>query len=441
MPRPRGAFYEVTGSPVRVGSAVVAPPGPDRFHARVLDLETLSETAAEIARTASDPEGVGIMTRKARVYPIRLDDVPLRAAPLLKQEMLAVGGDSAHARGIADHSVERSTVVLVGTLGQYRRLLAKLERQPFGLREIAEAIGAAISHRIGRGERVVPGLHRPFRVGSRTLVMGVVNVTPDSFSDGGRYLDPDAAARRALELAGEGADLLDLGGESTRPGAESVPPEEEWARVGPVLERLSGSVSVPISIDTRHAEVAERALEHGADLVNDVGGLREPAMRSLIARTGAPVIVMHMRGDPTTMRSNLAYSDVRGEVYGYLADACALARSEGVRADQLLIDPGLGFGKGPEQDLEILNHLAEFRSLGPPLVVGASRKSFLGWALGGTPVEERTEVSLAAAVAAALGGADIVRVHDVRPTVRALKLADRLRRRSAEEAALTGGTD
>ncbi|HEV2165808.1 MAG TPA: dihydropteroate synthase, partial [Thermoplasmata archaeon] len=368
------------------GAPPAVPGGPERFHARVLDLETLSETAAELARTASDPEGVGIMTRKARIYPIRLDDVPLRAAPLLKQEMLAVGGDSAHARGIADHSVDRSTVVLVATYGQYRRLVPKLERQPFGLREIARAIEAALSHRIAHAERTVPGLRRPFRVGARTLVMGVVNVTPDSFSDGGRFLDADEAVRHAVELADEGADLLDLGGESTRPGAAGVSPDDEWARVGPVLERLAGSVPVPISIDTRHAEVAERALEHGADLVNDVGGLREAAMRSLVARTGAPVIVMHMRGDPTTMRSNLAYADVRGEVYAALADACARARSEGVRPEQLLIDPGLGFGKAPEHDLEILNHLAEFRSLGPPVVVGASRKSFLGWALGGAPV-------------------------------------------------------
>jgi dihydropteroate synthase len=418
-----------------------APRGAGRYHARVLDLETLSETASEIARTASDPEGVGIMTRKARVFPIRLDGVPLRAAPLLKQEMLAVGGDSAHARGIADHTVDRSTVVLVATLGQYRRAIPKLARQPFGLKEIAQAVGSALDHRLQRPERTVRGLHRPFTVGGRTLVMGIVNITPDSFSDGGRFVAPDDAIRHAHALVEEGADLLDLGAESTRPGATPVDPAAEWDRLGPVLQGLAGTVEVPISVDTRHAEVAGPALEHGADLVNDVGGLREPAMRRVVAESGAPVVVMHMRGDPTTMRSDPVPDDVRGEVYGWLADACDRARSEGVREEQLLVDPGLGFGKTPEQDLELLNHLAEFRSLGPPLLVGPSRKSFLGWALGGAPLAERSEAGLAAAVAAALRGADIVRVHDVRPTVRALRLADRLRRPSSDEADLSQAPD
>jgi dihydropteroate synthase len=406
---------------------------PAQFHARVLDLDSLAETAAELARTDSDPEGVGIMTRKARIYPIRLDDVPLRAAPILKQEMLAAGGDSAHARGIADHSAERSKVVLVATYGQYRRLLPKLARQPFGLSAIAEAIGAALDHRLRRRERTVPGLHRGFTVGGATRVMGVVNITPDSFSDGGRFLDPEAAVRQATRLAEEGADVIDLGAESTRPGAAPVSPDAEWGRLGPVLTRVAAAGRLPISVDTRHASVAARALDAGADLVNDVGGLRDPEMVRLLARSGAPAVVMHMRGEPATMRENLVYGDLRGEVYAALADAAARAVAEGVAPDRLIVDPGLGFGKGPEQDFEILAHLGEFRSLGYPLLVGASRKSFLGWALGGAPVGEREEASVAAAVAAALRGADIVRVHDVRPTVRALKVADRLRGPAADE--------
>ncbi len=415
--------------------------GPNRFHARVLDLGTLTETAAEIARTASDPEGVGIMARKARIYPIHLDDVPLKAAPLLKQELLAVGGDSAHARGVADHTAARTGVVLLATYGQYRRVLPKLARQPFGLAAIGEAIGSALDHRLRRKERTIPGLHRSFTVGGGTRVMGVLNVTPDSFSDGGRFADPEAAVIQAVRLVEEGADLLDIGAESTRPGALAVAPDEEWERLAPVLSRLGSEVSVPISVDTRHAEVAEKALAAGADVVNDVSGLRDPAMRQVLARTGAPAIVMHMRGDPTTMREHLEYADLRGEVYGALADACALAEADGVASDRLLVDPGLGFGKGPGQDLELLAHLGEFRSLGHPVVVGASRKSFLGAVLGGAPVGDREEASLAAAVAAALAGAEIVRVHSVRPTVRALKLADRLRGAVAEEEALVTGAD
>ncbi len=405
---------------------------PARFHARVLELPTLGETAREIARTQSEPEGIGIMTRKARILAVRLDDVSLKAAPLLKQELLAVGGDSAHARGIADHTAERTKVVLLATYGQYRRLLPKLARQPFGLGAIGTAIDRALTHRLRRVEREVPGLHRSFTVGGETRVMGIVNITPDSFSDGGRFLDPEAAIVQAVRLAEEGADLIDLGAESTRPGATPVSAETEWKRLEPVLARIGAEVRVPISVDTRSPEVAGRALDAGADLVNDVGGLREPEMRRLLARTGAPVVVLHMRGEPATMRENLVYDDLRGEVYGALADAVALALADGIGEDRLLVDPGLGFGKGPEQDLELLAHLGEFRSLGAPVVVGASRKSFLGHALGGAPVGDREEAGIAATVAAALQGADIVRVHSVRPTARALKVADRLRGAMAE---------
>jgi dihydropteroate synthase len=397
---------------------------PDRFRARVLEVRSFAEIAREIDRTDSDPEGVGIMTRKARIFPVRLEGVPLRAAPLLKQELLAVGADSAHARGVADHSVETSAVVVLATWGQYRRLLPKLSRQPFQLASIALAIERALANFTSRAPRSVRGVHRSFSVGDRTRVLGVLNVTPDSFSDGGQYLDPDAAVARGRTLLEEGADLLDVGGESTRPGAPPVSPEAEWKRVGPVLDRLAGAADRPISIDTRSPEVARRALDAGADLINDVGGLRDPAMRALAARTGAPVIVMHMRGTPATMQTDTAYADVRTEVYGALADACAMARADGIAPEQLLIDPGLGFGKSADQNLELLAHLGEFRSLGPPVVVGASRKSFLGALTGDAPPTDRLEAGVAAAVVAALAGASLVRTHDVRPTVRALAVAD-----------------
>ncbi len=401
--------------------------GGDRFRARVLEVRSFAEIAREIERTESDPEGVGIMTRKARIFPVRLEEVPLKASPLLKQELLAVGGDAAHARGVADHSVEKSAVVLLATWGQYRRLLPKLARQPFQLRAIGEAVERALREYTSQAPRTVRGVHRSFRVGEKTLVMGVVNVTPDSFSDGGRFLDPESAVGHALELVAEGADLLDIGGESTRPNAAPVPVEEEWRRIGPVLDRLHGEVKVPLSVDTRSPEIARRALDAGADLINDVGGLRDPGMRALLARTKAPVIVMHMRGTPATMQENTRYADLRGEVYGALAEACERARADGVGGEQLLIDPGLGFGKSAEQNVELLSHLGEFRSLGPPVVVGASRKSFLGHLTGGAPPADRVDAGVAAAVVAALHGAHIVRTHDVRPTVRGLAVADAVR--------------
>ena len=395
-----------------------------RYRARVLAVERFREIAQEIQRTHCDPEGIGIMTRKARIFPVRLDDVSLKAAPLLKQEMLAVGGDAAHARGVADHSVPRTSVVLLATLGQYRRALPKLRRQPFQLSAIADAVDLALHHATATVPRTVRGVHRSFVVGERTLVMGVVNVTPDSFSDGGRFAEPDQAIAHAKALVADGADLLDLGGESTRPGAVEVPEEEEWRRIAPVLEALGAEVRVPVSVDTRHPGVARRALAAGADLVNDVEGLRRPEMRQVLLETGAPVIALHMRGLPSTMQTSVEYTDLRSEVFGFLAESTALALAEGIPPDRLLVDPGLGFGKSAEHNLELLRHLRELRSLGFPVVVGASRKSFLGWALGGAPPDERGEAGIAAAVLAATNGADIVRVHDVLPTVRALRFSD-----------------
>jgi dihydropteroate synthase len=389
-----------------------------RFAARVLEWERLDEIAREIERTESDPEGVGIMTRKGRIFPIRVNAVSLKASPLLKQEVLSVGGDAAHARGIADHSVSESPVVILATWGQYRRLLPKLQRQPFGLAELADEVHRALRSYVARSPRTIAGPHLRWTLGDRPRVMGVVNVTPDSFSDGGRFLEPRAAIDQAVRLAGEGASLLDLGGESTRPGATPVSPDAEWARVGPVLSGLRGRVDVPISIDTRHAEVASRAVDAGADVVNDVEGLRSEEMRRVVARSGAAAIVLHMRGDPRSMQQDLAYGDLRDEVYRALADATDTALRDGILPDRLLIDPGLGFGKSAEQSLELLLHAGEFRSLGFPVVVGASRKSFLGALL--PEGSDRLEAGLAAAVLAAEHGVALVRTHDVAPTVRAL---------------------
>jgi len=403
-----------------------------RFRVRVLQTDDLAEVARELERTESDPEGVGLIARKGRTLLVRLDDVSLKASPLLKQELLALGGDAAQARGVADHSVARSVVVLAATVGQYQRLPAKLDRQPFHLREIGRAVESAIANYTHRASRTIEGLHRSAVLGGYPKVMGVVNVTPDSFSDGGQYLEPDRAVARAVELAGEGAAVIDVGAESTRPGAIAVSPEAEWKRLAPVLASLHGRLEVPISVDTRHAEVAARALDAGADWVNDVGGVRDPEMRRLLARTGAPAVVLHMRGDPATMQSNTVYTDVRVEVYGALAEATEQAIADGVAPTKPLVDPGLGFGKSAEQSLELLDHVGEFRSLGYPVVVGASRKSFLGAVTGKRPVDDRVDASLAAAVIAAMRGAELIRAHDVQATVRALAVVAAARRAHGE---------
>jgi dihydropteroate synthase len=262
---------------------------------------------------------------------------------------------------------------------------------------------------------------------SRTVVMGVLNVTADSFSDGGRYLDRDKAVAQGLELARQGAAIVDIGGESTRPGATPATIVEEIGRVVPVIQCLRRHLDVPISIDTYKAEVARQALAAGADIVNDVSALRfDREMAGLVAAEGVPVVLMHMRGEPRTMQNRPEYHDVVGEVREFLRQRIAFAVRSGIRENALLIDPGIGFGKNLRGNLELLGHLAEFASLGKPLLVGLSRKSFIGHLLDVGP-DERLEGSIAGAVAAALGGARVVRAHDVLETCRALRIADAIR--------------
>jgi dihydropteroate synthase len=270
--------------------------------------------------------------------------------------------------------------------------------------------------------RHIAGAHRTLILGDHPCVMGILNVTPDSFSDGGRYLDPKAAVARAEVLVAEGADLVDVGGESTRPGATPVSAEVEWGRIEPVLRGLAGRVDVPVSVDTRHAEVAVRAVDAGADIVNDVEGLRSEEMLRVVARTGAATVIMHMRGTPMTMQDDLEYSDLRGEVIRWLTERTDAVRAEGIGPDRIVVDPGLGFGKSPDQSLELLVHAGEFRRLGYPVLVGASRKSFLGGAMGSKDPSERLEAGLVAAVIAAQQDVELVRTHDVGATVRALAL-------------------
>jgi len=249
----------------------------------------------------------------------------------------------------------------------------------------------------------------------RPLIMGVVNVTPDSFSDGGAYRRWDKAVSHALQLVKDGADVLDVGGESTRPGAEDVDPEEEIARVVPVIRVLAGETDAPISVDTRKPEVAAAALDAGARLVNDVGGLRDPAMLELVASTSAGACIMHMPGTPRTMQAQARYDDVVGEVLAYLGAQATRALEAGVKDDRLCIDPGIGFGKTLEHNLALLAGLDRFASLGYPVVVGASRKRFIE-AISGDPVQHRLGGSLAAIADVDRLRCGIVRVHDVQAT-------------------------
>ena len=256
----------------------------------------------------------------------------------------------------------------------------------------------------------------------RPLVMGVLNVTPDSFSDGGLYTDPDKALRRAENMVAEGAAIIDIGGESTRPGTRPVSVQEELERVIPLVERLVRELPVPLSVDTSKPEVMREALRAGAGMINDVHALQTPAALAVVAGSQVPVCLMHMQGTPATMQANPHYADVVTEVKAFLARRIQVCEAAGIGRDRLLIDPGFGFGKTLAHNLLLLKHLNEFRTLGVPLLVGLSRKSMIGRLLDHAPVGERLYGSLAAAVIAAWQGAHIIRVHDVKATVQALQV-------------------
>ncbi|MBI2188149.1 MAG: dihydropteroate synthase [Acidobacteria bacterium] len=271
-------------------------------------------------------------------------------------------------------------------------------------------------------------------LGERALVMGIINVTPDSFSDGGRLLDPARAVDAGLRMVDEGADLLDVGGESTRPGADPLDAEEERGRVVPVIEQLSTRVRVPISVDTYKASTAAAALAAGAAIVNDVSGLHhDPALAGVVAAHRAPIVLMHMRGRSRDMYAQASYHDVVAEVVDELRASVAFATGAGVAGDRIIVDPGLGFAKEAPHSYEALARLDAFAELGKPVLVGPSRKSFLARPLGGTvPAAERDWATAAAVTAAVLAGAHIVRVHAVREMVQVVRVADEIRRYKEE---------
>ncbi|MFZ0335215.1 MAG: dihydropteroate synthase [Candidatus Acidiferrales bacterium] len=268
---------------------------------------------------------------------------------------------------------------------------------------------------------------RTLVLGERTLIMGVLNVTPDSFSDGGKSLAPEAAVERALAMEREGADILDIGGESTRPGSEPLSARDELDRILPVLKMLRGKLKIPISVDTQKAEVAQAAISAGAEIVNDVSALRfDVNLAEIVAQRRAGIILMHIRGKPRTMQKGPFARDAMSDVTRGLREALRRAKQAGIERSQILLDPGIGFGKNYRQNFEILVRLPELARLGYPMVVGTSRKAFIGAALGDAPVEQRVWGTAATVAASILGGAHIIRVHDVKEMAQVAKVADRI---------------
>ena len=394
-----------------------------RPHVRLVDIRELSQAAKELKRVGANGRSWEIMAPKAIFKVLKVSDLPFPAATVIKQEMLALGADAAVARGVITARVKRSDVLIMGTVGQLERLAHKIAAQPFGLDRLSTEIQRVIADLRSPHQRQLHCRGKVLSIGQRPLIMGVLNLTPDSFSDGGQFNALERAIPRAHEMVAQGADIIDVGGESTRPGAQPIPLDEELRRVIPVVERLSAELKVPISVDTYKAEVADRALKAGVHIVNDISALRfDQRMSKVVAENKAALVLMHMKGTPRNMQRNPRYDDVMQEIIQFLAQQLQKAEEAGISRSRLIVDPGIGFGKRVQDNLTILNRLGELHTLGVPVLVGVSRKSFIGKVLD-LPVEDRLEGSAAATALAVTRGAHMLRVHDVKEMNRVVQMA------------------
>lgn len=373
-------------------------------------------------RAGVDPEGIAIMRSKAEDLVIKVDGVPAAAANIIKQQLLSIGGDAAVHREVITGHPSSSTVYIFTDKRRIPALSERLSYQPFGLAGLAEGIVELV----GAIDHPPSSIPLPdgnaIDLSSGPVIMGIINATPDSFSDGGRFLEPSRAIERAFEMVEQGAGIIDIGGESSRPGSRGPSLEEELSRVVPILEGLSGRIGVPVSIDTRKAGVAEAAIGIGASMINDISGLsHDPGMKETAARSGAAVVVMHMQGTPETMQEDPRYEDTVSEIIDWLAERTENLISAGIPKNKIIIDPGIGFGKRLTDNLALFREMGDFRGLGFPLMIGYSRKSFIGTLTERDPAN-RLWGGFAALGASLEGGVQIVRVHDVKETMDYIKV-------------------
>jgi len=379
------------------------------------DVDSIPEAKATIESAHVTQPGAWRMRGKG-VHRVLRTRVQPRQAQYLKEELLSLGGECA-VSGLNDQDEERVDCVLMGTMAQFKRLADKLDGQPYGLSTFSDELREALDIQQPPSESDYPW-------SDGTAVMGILNITPDSFHDGGEYNAIEDAVARAEAMVADGADILDIGGESTRPGADPVPVTEEIDRVVPVIEALA-DVDVAISVDTRKAAVARAALSAGADILNDVSGLEDPEMRLVAAEYDVPVVVMHSINTPVDPDSDIHYDDVVGDVIDELTERVLLAEKAGLDREQILVDPGIGFGKSPAESFELLDRIGEFRALGCPVLVGHSHKSLFGF-VGERP-GDCLEATIAGTTIATERGADVIRVHDVAENAAAVRVAQATR--------------
>lgn len=376
----------------------------------VLGLRDRREAQAALTRVGVSESGVDIMDSHALFRTVHLSGLGIHEVNILKQELVSRGGDVGVSEDLFHWMKENGGCLLMGTESQFDRLLARLKGPDTGLARLAASIEVALRNY----SMTLPSCHPGIHIEQSPLLMGILNVTPDSFSDGGVYQDVDSATMQALDMVARGATFVDIGGESTRPGSEQVSEEEELARVLPVVKALAGSMRGRLSVDTCKSGVAAAALAVGAFMINDITALRaDKEMVAVVRDAGCPVVLMHMQGDPKTMQDDPTYEDVTGEVYSFFVERLNWAVDHGLREEDLLIDPGIGFGKTTAHNLTLLHDLEAFRSLGRPIVVGASRKRFLGEVLGIELAKQRDDATAAITALAVTTGAHVVRVHEV----------------------------
>ena len=394
---------------------------------RLLHFAKPDDAIHEMQRIGVDPLAIESMRDKTSHLNLKIEGIDCRLANFLKQEMVLQGGDVALDKRTIDCSIAVTDLILMGTQNQIKTLINRLEDHFNGRNDLAARIRECLKH-LETPSHTIRCKKKDLHLGERTYLMGIVNITPDSFSDGGLYMDSDKAISHGIELASEGADIIDIGGESTRPGSKPLPPDEELRRVIPVIEGLSARVDIPISIDTYKSTIAERAIEAGVEMINDISGLRfDPRMADIAAKRAVPVVLMHIKGTPEVMQLDVHYDCLVTEIMEYLEGSIEIAEGAGIDPRQIIIDPGIGFGKSAEDNLKIIRHLAELKSLGKPILLGPSRKSFIGKILN-APIDQRVEGTLASISAAIINGANILRVHDIGPAKKAAQMVDAILR-------------
>jgi len=403
---------------------------------RCLHISNAREAVHEMGKVGVDATGIKLMTGKTLHFNLRVEGIDPRTANLLKQEMLSVGGDAALDRRGLDCSARLTDAILMGTQKQFEKLTLKLDQYP-DLQLLGQSLIQTLKN-VSKTHYTIRCRKKTFKLGKQTLLMGVLNVTPDSFSDGGLYLDKEKAVAHGLRMVEEGADLIDIGGESTRPGSKPLGLMEELRRVIPVIESLSKEADVPISIDTYKSTVAQKAIEAGAEMINDISGLHyDPDLARVAVKEDVPIILMHIRGTPETMQKDVHYESLFSEIIQYLRESIQTAESAGLDPAQIIVDPGIGFGKNVEDNLVIIKNLQEFRILGKPILLGTSRKTFIGKILN-TEVTERLEGTLSSIAIGVLNGAHIIRCHDVLQAKRAITVVDAIRSAGLKSSEFVG---